>query len=87
MTDEEKVKILRRMDNAIRCLNDEESDAYITWLEEGIPDLATDEMLLEYVKSGFFESLCVLFSDIISSVITEGDINDKGFLIEFWREK
>lgn len=84
-----KVDNLKRMDKAIRCLNDEEHPALWTWLEEGVPDGSSDEDLEDFIISddNWYAEMCVLFAELISKVITEGDINDRGFLIEFWRGK
>lgn len=85
----EKALVVERMDKAIRCLNDEENPAIQTWLSEGVPDGASLEEIDEFIKEdpNWYSEMCTLFAELISDVIVNGDINSKGFLIEFWRDE
>lgn len=84
-----KIEVLKRMDKAMRCLNDEEHPALWEWLEQGIPDGSSEEDLADYITTDpeWYGDMCILFADLISRIITKGEINEKGFLIEFWRGK
>ncbi len=44
-----RAKIMREMDNYIRANVDDE-DLFMYWLQDGVPDEADDEMLLELAE-------------------------------------
>lgn len=85
MKKETRAKILKNTDKTIRYVNDEENGVMDTWLEEGIPDGYTDDDFMEYAEDEeMFNECCVLFSDLISSLIVKGEWDSKGHTVEFF---
>lgn len=83
-----QVKVLRAMDNIIRCVNDEETGVFDDWIALHVPDGASDEDLRDFVEdSTFYIDACEFFARRVAFLLDEGTWNNDGWSCELWRKQ
>lgn len=83
-----QVKVLRAMDNIIRCVNDEETGVFDDWITLHVPDGASDEELRDFVEdSTFYIDACEFFARRIAFLLDKGTWNNDGWSMELWRKQ
>ena len=93
MTTEEKLKQrriqdLKNMDFVMRCINDEENGIFDLWLQEGVPDGATEEDYETIAEAeDDYNIICRIFAEDIAELLAEGHWGKDGFSRELFNSK
>lgn len=83
-----RIRSLKNMDFVMRCINDEENGVFDLWLQEGVPDEATEEDF-ECIAEEYdaYISVCNLFAESIAELLAEGYWGKDGFSRELFNVK
>lgn len=84
---QQRIDTLKYMDKLIRCVNDEENGVFESWLSLGIPDGSTDADYIDMALNiDTYNELCVLWAELMSSMLMEGDWNKSGYTTELYHK-
>lgn len=87
MTIQNQAKVIKRMDDVITLINDEECDVIEDWKSLYVPDQATEEEIAEFLEDGImdYEETCEFFARRISKLIVDGAWSENGHSVEFFK--
>lgn len=82
---QQRIDTLKYMDKLIRCVNDEENGVFESWLSLGIPDGSSEDDYIDMASNiDTYNELCVLWAELMSSMLMEGDWNKSGYTTELY---